>query len=192
MISLRKIALASVALAMIPACSSELSEEDQALYEARKAREQAKSPTVIMAVVQANPDLSTAATAVGVSGVAEALQGQGEGMFTAFVGTNEAFNKLGMEELNALLQPDRKDELANILRYHVLEGNMNRADIARTISEGGGTATLTTVQGGTLKATMDGDKLVLEGAKGGKSTVTQADVKATNGTIHIIDTILMP
>ncbi|QJB70375.1 fasciclin domain-containing protein [Parasphingorhabdus halotolerans] len=194
MFSPRKLLVACVVLAMIPACSSEMSEEDKALYEERMAREKAKSPTVIMAVIQANPDLSTVATAVGVSGVAEALQAQSEGSgeYTVFAGTNEAFNKLGMDELNALLQPDKKEELANILRYHVVEGNMSAADIAKAIADGGGTASLTTVQGGVLKATMVGDTLVLTDAKGNKSTVTGADVKATNGTIHIIDNVLMP
>ncbi|MGB5484627.1 fasciclin domain-containing protein [Parasphingorhabdus sp.] len=184
-----KILLATTALAAISACSSEMSEEEQAIYDERKAKE-AAAPKNMMAVIQHNPDLSTAGMAVGLSGVAEDL-GQ-EGPFTAFVGTNEAFNKLGVDELNALLQPEKKEELANILKYNVMIANMDSAAITKAIGEGGGTASLKTAQGGSLKAMMNGGKIVLEDAKGNRSTITQADVKADNGIVHIVDTVLIP
>ena len=184
-----KILLATTALAAISACSSEMSEDEQAVYDARKAKE-AAVPKNMMAVIQNEPDLSTANMAVGLSGIAEEL-GQ-EGPFTAFVGTNEAFNKLGMDELNALLKPEKKEELANILKYHVMIANMDSAAIAKAIKDGGGTATLKTVQGGSLKAMMDGDKIVLEDTKGNRATIIQADKKADNGIVHIVDTILIP
>ena len=125
-----------------------------------------------------------------MSGVAEELQGTGE--YTSFVGTNDAFNKLGQDELNGLMTPEKKDELSNLLKYHTVAGNVAAADIANMIADGEGTASLETVQGGVLKATMDGDKIVLEDTGGNKANVTEADVKASNGTIHIIDTIMLP
>jgi uncharacterized surface protein with fasciclin (FAS1) repeats len=60
------------------------------------------------------------------------------------------------------------------------------------IADGNGTATVTTLNGGTLKARMDGDKIALTDAKGGKSTVTSADMAASNGTVHMVDTVVMP
>lgn len=184
-----KFFLATTALAAISGCSSKMSEDEQAIYDARKAEEAAK-PTNMMAVIQHNPDLSTANMAVGLSGIAEELGPVGP--FTAFVGTNEAFNKLGPDKLNALLKPDEKAELANILKYSVMIADMDSAAIAKAIEEGGGTAMLKTVQGGSLKAMKEGDKIVLEDAKGNKSTIIKADVKAENGIVHIVDTVLMP
>lgn len=187
--TLSKILLATTVLVAIPACSSEMSEDEQAIYDARLA-EEAKKVNNMLAVIGHNPDLSVANTAIGVSGIAEELQGKGD--YTSFVGTNDAFNKLGQEELNGLMKPEKKDELGNLLKYHTVEGNVSAADIAKMIADGAGTASLKTVQGGALKAMMDGDKIVLEDTGGNKANVTQADVKASNGTIHIIDTIMMP
>jgi uncharacterized surface protein with fasciclin (FAS1) repeats len=66
------------------------------------------------------------------------------------------------------------------------------ADLAKLIADGNGTATVTTLNGGSLKASMNGDKIVLTDAKGGKSTVTAADLVASNGTVHMVDTVVMP
>ena len=82
--------------------------------------------------------------------------------------------------------------LTKILTYHVVAGHMTSKDIAATIKAGGGTATLTTVQGEPLTATMKMGKLVLTDAKGGMSTVTIKDVMQSNGVIHVVDTVLMP
>ncbi len=78
------------------------------------------------------------------------------------------------------------------MTYHVVAGKYNAKDIAKLIKEGHGKATLKTVEGGTLTATIEGKKLVLTDAKGGKSYVTIADVNQSNGVIHVIDTVLMP
>jgi transposase-like protein len=66
------------------------------------------------------------------------------------------------------------------------------SDLAKLITDGKGSATVKTVNGGSLKAGMNGDKIVLTDAKGGKSTVTAADMVASNGTIHLVDTVVMP
>ncbi len=189
MMNPRKLILASAALALVSACSSELSEEEQAILDARIAEEEAK-PTNLTALVQANPDLSTASTLVGMSGIAVELED--EGPFTAFVATNEAFKKMDQDELNALMTEERKSDLAAIAKFGLVDGSLTSADLAKAIEEGGGTASLKTLQGGSIKASMDGENLVLEDGAGNKSTVSQADIESSNGTLHIVDSVLMP
>lgn len=183
-----KIILASTLLALVPACSQELSQEEQEILDARLAEE--KQPTNMIAVLQGNPDLSTAGILVGLSGVGAELEGNGP--FTAFFATNEAFNKMDAERLGELLTADNKDELASIAKFGLVKGSMTSADLAKAIADGGGTASLTTLGGGTIKASMDGDRIVLEDGAGNKANVTKADVTSTNGTIHIVDNLLMP
>ena len=96
------------------------------------------------------------------------------------------------DALEGLMKPESKDKLAGILKYHVIAGNFKSGDIAKMITDGKGTATIKTLNGGSLKAMMDGDKIVLTDAKGGKATVTGADMVASNGTVHVVDTVLMP
>ncbi|WP_321327324.1 fasciclin domain-containing protein [uncultured Parasphingorhabdus sp.] len=183
-----KIILASSLLALVPACSSELSEENQELLDARIADE--AKPTNLIAVLQANPDLSTASTLLGLSGVGAELDG--DGSYTAFAASNEVYNKMDSEKLSELMHADNKDALADITKYSLVEGSMTSADIAKAITDGGGTASITTLQGGVIKASMEGDKIVLEDGAGNKINITQADVESTNGTLHVIDAILMP
>ncbi|VAV89640.1 hypothetical protein MNBD_ALPHA04-1584 [hydrothermal vent metagenome] len=186
---LSKIFLATAALATVSACSSEMSEEEKAIVEARKA-EEAQKPTNLTAVVQEQPELSTASTLVGLSGIAAELKD--DGPFTAFTATNDAFNKIDADEINAMLTPENKVELAKIVKYSLVEGSMSSADIAKAIADGGGTASITTLQGGAVKATMDGDKIILEDSAGNKATVIKADIESSNGTLHMVDTLLMP
>lgn len=183
-----KIILASTLLALVPACSSELNEEEQEILDARLADE--KQPTNMIAVLQDDPDLSTAGILVGLSGVGAELEDNGP--FTAFFATNEAFNKMDAERLSELLTADNKEELESIAKFGLVQGNMTAADLAKAIADGGGSASLTTLGGGTIKATMEGDTIVLEDGAGNKANVTKADVTSTNGTIHIVDNLLMP
>jgi len=124
------------------------------------------------------------------AGLAETLSGTDP--FTVFAPSNAAFGKLDKATLDSLLKPENKAKLASLLTYHVVAGNVKSGDLAKLISDGKGTATVKTVNGGSLKANMDGDKIVLTDAKGGKSTVTAPDMVASNGTIHLVDTVVMP
>ncbi|BCW87115.1 hypothetical protein sos41_02410 [Alphaproteobacteria bacterium SO-S41] len=135
-------------------------------------------------------DHTTLVAAVKAAGLVETLSGPGP--FTVFAPTNAAFEKLPAGTVDTLVKPENKEMLTKILTYHVVAGTMTSADIAKAIEAGGGKATLTTVEGETLTAAMDGDKLVLTDAKGGTSTVTIADVTQSNGVIHVVDTVLMP
>ena len=151
---------------------------------------QATTDKNIVALAQGNPQASTLVTAVTAAGLAETLSGSGP--FTLFAPTNAAFAKLDKATFDGLLKPESKAKLAALLKYHVVAGNVKAADLAKLIADGNGTAAVTTLNGGTLKARMNGDKIVLTDAKGGKSTVTTADLVASNGTVHMVDTVAMP
>lgn len=138
----------------------------------------------------AAPNLSTLVTAVQAAELAETLSGPGP--FTVFAPTNDAFGKLPAGTVEELTQPANKDQLTKILTYHVVSGEMTSADLAAAIEAGGGTATLTTVQGGELKATMANGGIQLMDAAGGTAMVTTADVDQSNGVVHVIDTVVMP
>ncbi|MDP9339591.1 MAG: fasciclin domain-containing protein [Acidobacteriota bacterium] len=135
-------------------------------------------------------DHTTLVAAVKAAGLVETLQGPGP--FTVFAPTNEAFAKLPAGTVDTLVKPENKDTLTKILTYHVVAGKMSSKDIAKAIKAGNGTATLTTVSGGTLKASFQGKNIVLTDEKGGASTVTIADVFQSNGVIHVINAVLMP
>lgn len=135
-------------------------------------------------------DFSTLVTAVQAAGLVETLSGKGP--FTVFAPTNAAFNKLPAGTVETLVKPENKATLTSILTYHVVPGRVNAAQLLQQIRRGGGSATLTTVQGGTLTARLDGGTVVLTDAKGGKSRVTQADVDQSNGVVHVVDTVVMP
>ncbi|MDC7806776.1 fasciclin domain-containing protein [Luteimonas sp BLCC-B24] len=138
----------------------------------------------------ASPDHTTLVAAVQAAGLVDTLKGTGP--FTVFAPTNAAFDKLPAGTVDGLLEPAAKDQLTSVLTYHVVAGNVDAAELTRQIEVGGGSATLTTVQGGTLTARVDGGNVVLTDAKGGTSTVTAADLRQSNGVIHVIDTVLMP
>ncbi len=135
-------------------------------------------------------DHTTLVAAVTAAGLVETLQGPGP--FTVFAPTNAAFGKLPAGTVDTLVKPENKGTLTTVLTYHVVAGRMTSADIAKAIRAGRGTATLTTVQGGKLTASMIAGRLVLRDAKGGTSMVTIKDVMQSNGVIHVVDTVLMP
>lgn len=135
-------------------------------------------------------DHTTLVAAVKAAGLVEALQSAGP--FTVFAPTNAAFDKLPAGTVASLVQPENKATLTKILTYHVVAGKLDVNAIAQLIKEGNGTAVLKTVSGGTLKASMQGNKLVLTDEKGGMSTVTIQNVYQSNGVIHVIDTVVLP
>jgi uncharacterized surface protein with fasciclin (FAS1) repeats len=135
-------------------------------------------------------DHTTLVAAVKAAGLVDTLSGAGP--FTVFAPTNEAFAKLPEGTVDTLLKPENKDQLVKILTYHVVAGKVSSKDLMKMIKKGGGKAELKTVQGGTITATMDMGKIMLTDEKGGKATVTIADVFQSNGVIHVIDSVLMP
>ncbi len=119
---------------------------------------------------------TTLAKAIEVAGLAETLKG--EGPFTVFAPTDEAFAKLPEGTLDSLLND--KEKLAAILTYHVVPGKVSSEDVAQL-------SMAKTVNGQELKISAADGKVMVDGA-----TVTQADIPASNGVIHVIDTVLLP
>ena len=135
-------------------------------------------------------DHTTLVAAVKAAGLVETLSGPGP--FTVFAPTNAAFGKLPAGTVETLVKPENKDTLTGILTYHVVSGRVTSADLAKLIKAGKGSASLATVNGGKLTAKMMGKNIVLVDAKGGKSTVTIANVMQSNGVIHVVDSVLLP
>lgn len=137
-----------------------------------------------------SPVHTTLVAAVKAAGLVDTLAGTGP--FTVFAPVNAAFEKLPAGTVDTLLKPENKEKLSGVLTYHVVSGRMTAADLTKAITDGNGTATLTTVQGENLTAKMDGTNVVLTGEGGSTAIVTQADVPQSNGVIHVIDGVLMP
>src|SRR5271166_4521211 len=135
-------------------------------------------------------DHTTLVAAVKAAGLVETLESPGP--FTVFAPTNEAFAKLPAGTVDTLLKPENKDQLTKVLTYHVVAGKVSASDLMKQIKEGGGKATLKTVNGETLTASMQGKHIVLTDEKGDVSTVTIANVFQSNGVIHVVDTVLLP
>ena len=129
-------------------------------------------------------DFTTLAAALEAAGLVDTLKG--EGPFTVFAPTDAAFAKLPAGTVDTLLK-DPKGDLTQILTYHVVPGRVMAADVVKLDGQ-----KVKTVQGGELTVGVDGDKVTLTDAAGGTSTVTATDVEASNGVIHVIDTVLMP
>jgi uncharacterized surface protein with fasciclin (FAS1) repeats len=130
----------------------------------------------IVDVASANPDFSTLVAAIGAAGLGETLSG--EGPFTVFAPTNEAFAALPAGVLDALLLPENKDALTKILTYHVVSGAVMAADI----TDGD-------------VATVEGQNVTLSTADGvtvNGATVVTADIVTENGVIHVVDAVLVP
>lgn len=135
-------------------------------------------------------NLKTLVAAVKAAGLVETLSSPGP--FTVFAPTDDAFAKLPAGTVETLVKPENKALLTSILTYHVVAGKVTAADVVALIKQGGGKASIKTVQGGTLTASLQGNNVVLTDAKGGKSIVTQTDVMQSNGVVHVIDTVVMP
>jgi uncharacterized surface protein with fasciclin (FAS1) repeats len=146
--------------------------------------------TDVVDVAMGSKNHTTLVTAVKAADLVTTLKGMGP--FTVFAPTNMAFNKLPKGTLKKLLLPDSKAMLANILTYHVVAGNLKASDILAAIKAGKGKTVIKTVQGENLTARLKNGKVILTDSKGGKATVTATDLEASNGVIHVINTVLMP
>ena len=135
-------------------------------------------------------DHTTLVTAVKAAGLVDTLSGTGP--FTVFAPTNKAFEMLPKGTVESLLKPENKDKLTKVLTYHVVKANALSSAIAKMIKDDGGKHTITTVSGGKLVAWMKDGKLVLEDENGGTATVTIANVRQSNGVIHVVDHVLLP
>jgi uncharacterized surface protein with fasciclin (FAS1) repeats len=135
-------------------------------------------------------DNKTLVAAVKAAGLVDTLEGPGP--FTVFAPTDEAFKKLPKGTVETLLKPENKDKLATILKCHVVSGNVTAGDLKDMIKKGGGEAKLDTVGGCPLTAKMMGKHIVIEDGKGHDARITIANVKQSNGEIHVINSVLLP
>ena len=136
-------------------------------------------------------DHTTLVAAVKAAGLVDTLNTPGP--FTVFAPVNAAFSALPAGTVDTLLKPENKAMLTKVLTYHVVSGNYDSAKLAKLIKAGKGEATLTTVEGEKLMLAMNGPRnIVVRDAKGDMADITIADVKQSNGVIHVIDKVLLP
>jgi len=176
-------AVAAVSAFALAACSpAETVTTEPAVVEevvAEPVVEEVVAPATIVDVAVGNPDFSTLVAAITAAGLGETLAG--EGPFTVFAPTNAAFAALPAGTLDSLLLPENKDQLTAILTYHVVPGTVMAADLPATATD------VATVNGATVSVVAAPEGATVNGAK-----ITAADVAASNGVIHVIDTVLLP
>ncbi|MGO3183177.1 MAG: fasciclin domain-containing protein [Aequorivita sp.] len=144
----------------------------------------------IAAKAMGNSDLSTLVGALQAADMTETLKGDGE--YTVFAPTNEAFSKVPKATLDNLMKPENKEQLQKVLKYHVLQGNMTSTDVLAKIKDAGGKLDVTTLNGDIITLSDKDGKVMIKDAKGNTATVTSADMDASNGVVHTIDKVLMP
>ena len=187
------VAASALVLAACNSSADEAATTTEASAESTASAASAETPAAsgtVVEVAQGNADFSTLVSAVQAAGLVETLNGAGP--FTVFAPTNAAFEKIPAETLQGLLTPEQRDTLTAVLTYHVVAGRVDAATLIEQIQAGGGSATVTTVQGGELTARVVEGGVVLTDAAGNESRVVQTDVAASNGVIHAIDTVVMP
>ncbi len=150
----------------------------------------AKAQSDIVGVAVSSKDHTTLVAAVKAADLVATLQSKGP--FTVFAPTNSAFDKLPAGTVDNLLKPENKATLASILTYHVVAGKLDAVAVMAAIKAGNGKTVLTTVNGGKLTASLKGANVILTDEKGGVATVVATDLKASNGVVHVIDTVVMP
>lgn len=149
-----------------------------------------ESKQTIVEVALNNENFTTLVTALKAANLVETLSSAGP--FTVFAPVNAAFDKLPEGVVTDLLKPENKEILTSILTYHVVAGEFRAKDVVEAINANNGSFVITTVQGGKLTATLNNGKVNLTDEKGKISTVIIADVNASNGVIHAIDTLVTP
>ncbi len=135
-------------------------------------------------------DHETLVAAVKAAGLADVLNS--EGPFTVFAPTDAAFGMLKDGTVEALLKPEHKEQLANILKCHVVGTEAMSMAIKGMIDDDGGMHPVPTLGSCTLQATYEGDKIMLEDERGRTINVTIADVDQSNGVIHVVDRVILP
>lgn len=177
----KTIGIAVAAAALLVACGSD--DNDAATTEAptTEAPMSTEAPAEeagdIVAIASGNEDFSTLVAAVSAAGLVETLQG--EGPFTVFAPTNDAFAALPAGLVEKLLLPENKDLLVQILTYHVVSGAVMAADVMA--------GDVASVEGSNIAVTTNDGGVQVNGA-----AVTTADIVASNGVIHVIDAVILP
>jgi uncharacterized surface protein with fasciclin (FAS1) repeats len=191
--TLKVLSICVIAAFFVASCGEKKKEmKEEAAEEVTEVKAPTVEPTTpnIVGVAAGNDSFTTLVAAVKAAGLVETLSG--EGPFTVFAPTNEAFDKLPEGTVESLLTPESKEALTGILTYHVVSGKFEAAAVIEAINANDGKFTVPTVQGGSIDLSLNDGKVMLTDAKGGTSTVVIADVAASNGVIHALDTVVMP
>ena len=192
---LKTITLSILASTLIMSCGEKKKEEakdtmDAAEEQMEEMVEEVQEMPTIVSVAAGNENFSTLVTAVQAAELVETLNSAGP--FTVFAPTNDAFAKLPEGTVETLVKPENKEKLTGILTYHVVSGAYNAADVIEAIQSNNGSFEVKTVNGGMITLTLKDGNVLLTDANGGTATVVIADVMASNGLIHAIDTVVMP
>ena len=195
--NIMKLAAVSAAALALTACETTMMDDDMDMATTASANSTVMvggaamypNRTIVQNASEAS-NLTTLVAAVKAAGLVDTLSGPGP--FTVFAPTNAAFEKVPAATRNSLMQPANRDMLRGVLTYHVVPGNLTAADLMQRIRAGNGTATLTTVQGQTLRLSMMGNQIMINGQAGSSAHVTQGDVRQSNGIVHVIDGVLTP
>ncbi|WP_299113012.1 fasciclin domain-containing protein [uncultured Winogradskyella sp.] len=150
----------------------------------------ATAQKTIVDVAVSNENFSTLVTALKAADLVSALQG--DGPFTVFAPTNDAFAKIDKATLGNLLNPENKATLAKVLTYHVVPGKLMASDVVAALKKGKGMVEVKTLAGETLTVKQKDGKIWLKDQAGNYSEITATDVEGSNGVIHVIDTVVMP
>tara|TARA_B100001094_G_scaffold309948_1_gene344094 strand:- start:186 stop:701 length:516 start_codon:yes stop_codon:yes gene_type:complete len=144
----------------------------------------------IVDVAVGNKNFSTLVTALKAADLVSALQG--DGPFTVFAPTNDAFAKIDSETLNSLLEEKNQKVLANILTYHVISGKLAATDVVAALDKGNGSVELKALNGELISVMQKDGKIWLKDSNENYSEITATDVMGSNGVIHVINTVVMP
>tara|TARA_B100001057_G_scaffold459598_1_gene509901 strand:+ start:621 stop:1139 length:519 start_codon:yes stop_codon:yes gene_type:complete len=144
----------------------------------------------IVDVAVGNKNFSTLVTALKAADLVGALKG--DGPFTVFAPTNDAFAKIDTETLNSLLEVKNQKVLANILTYHVISGKLAASDVVAALEKGNGSVELTALNGELITVMQKDGKIWLKDSNDNYSEITATDVMGNNGVIHVINTVVMP
>lgn len=184
--TLRALGIAAALMITVAACGSDAKTADEPTttkVETSTTVAAASDPGTIVDVAAGNEDFSTLVAAVKAASLVETLSG--DGPFTVFAPTNDAFDALPAGTVDTLLKPENKDTLAGILTYHVVAGKVMAGDL----SDG---QKVKTVQGEELTVGIDGDMVTLTDANGAAVNIVKTDIETSNGVIHVIDGVVQP
>lgn len=168
---MKKAILAVAVVLMTGACASNRMSDDT-------MASSTSSNATIAGVAMSTGMHNTLVTALKAAGLADMLMASGD--YTVFAPTDAAFAKLPPGTVNMLLKPENREKLRAVLQYHVVPGRVTAAQVM-------GMNTATSASGQTLRISTMGDKVMI-----GNANVIKADVMASNGIVHVIDTVLMP
>jgi len=133
--------------------------------------------------------LKTFSSAIVSAGLTEVLSNE-EGPFTLLAPSNDAFSAIDQSDFNRLLDPNNKGKLTQMLKNHIVKGDIDSATLVQNIKSGNGNYTLETLSGAKLIASMKGADIVIKDSNGTEAVLGKSDIKGSNGVVHVLDTIL--